>query len=337
MAGRPPLRLYRDDSHLTRFGARVTAAAPAGEGLLSLELDRTAFYPTGGGQPHDTGRLADLEVVDVREAQDGRILHLVKAGPASPSPGDDVEAEIDWLRRFDHMQQHTGQHILSRAFLDAAAASTRSFHLGESACTIDLDLPAATERTIRQAESIANQVIFDDRPVAVRLLDPAQAPRPAAGAGPEREPVLRPGDAIRLIGVKDFDETPCGGTHVRSSGAVGSVAIRGWERFKGGTRVTFLCGGRVVAAFRSLASAADACAARLSAHPYELDAAAARLLEHLAEARRGLRTLSERLAQTEAAELRREAREAAGLRVVVRDLGERPAEELQRLAQACAA
>src|SRR6267142_1656666 len=124
-----PHRMYRDDSYLNRFTARVTAAEPGHGGLLAVELDQTVFYPTGGGQPHDTGHLAGSPVVDVQEGGDGRILHFVRA---DAPPSGDVAGEIDWARRFDHMQQHTGQHILSRAFVDRAGASTRSFHLGES-------------------------------------------------------------------------------------------------------------------------------------------------------------------------------------------------------------
>jgi len=178
-------RLYRADPFLTRFEARLNSIVPLGDGTLAIEMDRTAFYPTGGGQPFDTGSIAGLPVVDVREEDDGRIVHVARAADGRlPRAGDVVEAAIDWARRFDHMQQHSGQHILSRAFVLDADAATRSFHLGESVCTIDLDLAAPGEALMRRAEATANSVIGADAPVQVTL-------RPA-GEVPSAPPV-RPG------------------------------------------------------------------------------------------------------------------------------------------------
>src|SRR5678816_3939605 len=238
-----PHRMYRDDSYLDRFTATVTAAEPVSAGLFAVELDRTLFYPTGGGQPHDTGRLAGKPVVDVHEGGDGRILHLVSA--ESP-PSGEVAGEIDWVRRFDHMQQHTGQHILSRAFVEMAGAATKSFHQGEGLCTIDIDRTELDAAMARSVEARTNEIVFSDPPVEVDLIDAARAPQLAADMNLARDLALKPGDPIRMVRVGRFDETPCGGTHVRRAGEVGAVAIRRWERFKGGTRVAFVCGGRVV-------------------------------------------------------------------------------------------
>lgn len=312
------------------FRASVIGTEPAGRGLFAVELDQTAFYPTGGGQPHDTGSLAGADVVDVKEAGDGRIVHMVRCGEA---PAGEIEGRVDWRRRFDHMQQHTGQHILSRAFVEVAGASTRSFHLGGSSCTIDIDLTEATGDTIREAETLANEIVFRDRPVVIDSVPAENAGRIAQDMDLVRELALKPGDPIRIIRIDDFDETPCGGTHVGRAGEVGCVSIRGWERFKGGTRVTFYCGARVVAAMRDLAGIVDGCVSRLSVRPEEIPQTLDRLREQAGDARRTIRTLSEALAGAEAVALDATARDAGPCRVVVEVFDERDEDELQLLAR----
>jgi alanyl-tRNA synthetase len=327
-------RLYRDDSYLKSFRARVLAAATAGEDLMEVELDRTAFYPTGGGQPHDTGRLGDRTVVEVKESDDGRILHVVKSPEA---PAGEVEVAIDWARRFDHMQQHSGQHILSRAFIQVAGAATRSFHLGAAACTIDIDLADPQPEIMRRAERLANEVVFGDAPVTVRGVPADELPTLPRAADQARELGVRPGEPIRLVQIGTFDENPCGGTHVARAGEVGCVAVRSWERFKTGTRVTFLCGGRVVREVERLGAIADACGAGLSVPLEEIPAALLRMQEQTAAARREIRGLSETLAAAEAAALEAGARSLGSCRVAVALLEGRNAEGAQRVAQKFAA
>jgi len=334
MDGGATQRLYRDDSYLKSFRARVLAAATAGEDLMEVELDRTAFYPTGGGQPHDTGRLGDRAVVDVKEADDGRILHVVKSTEA---PAGEVEGTIDWTRRFDHMQQHSGQHILSRAFVQIAGAATRSFHLGTAVCTIDIDLQDPQPPVMRRAERLANEIIFGDAPVTARTVPADELPTLPRATDLVRELGMRPGDPIRIIHIGTFDENPCGGTHVARSGEVGCVAVRSWERFKSGTRVTFLCGGRVVKEVEKLGGIADACGARLSAPLEEVPATLLRMQEQTAEARREIRSLSDALATAEAAALDAGARSLGSCRVAVALMQERSAESVQRVAQKVAA
>lgn len=324
------LRLYRDDSFLTDFTARVIGAGPAGAGLIAVELDRTAFYPTGGGQPHDTGTLGGCAVIDVKEAGGGRVLHIVRADLA---PAGRIEGRIDWPRRFDHMQQHTGQHILSAAFVELEGAVTRSFHLGVSACTIDVDLRDPTGEKIRAVEALANKVIFSDAPVGVSQVPADRAPSPAAAKELARELALKPGDPIRIIRVGEFDETPCGGTHVAGAAAVGCVAIRSWGRFKGGTRVTFLCGGRVVTALHALGRVVDDCVAHLSAQPEDVPAALARLKEQVAESRRKAKTLADALMGAEAVALDATARVVGPFRILVEVFTGRPADEMAMLAR----
>ncbi len=326
-------RLYRIDPFLTSFPARLTRITAAAEGLVALELDRTAFYPTGGGQPHDTGRIGGLRITDVREAGDGRIEHLSPSDPGVLKPGDEVEGSIDWPRRFDHMQQHSGQHILSRSVLRQAGAATRSFHLGEKVCTIDVELAQPDEDALKRAEAEANAVIASDTAVAIRLIPPGEAPRLAADAAVARELALAPGEPIRLIGIGDYDETPCGGTHVRAAGQVGAVLLRSWERFKGGTRITFLCGGRVVSEAARLATLVDRCGARLSCPADELPDAIARLQDQLAQSRLALKRRSEALAALEAEALDRRAAVAGDWRVAAAVLPGRTMEEIQRLAR----
>ncbi len=325
-----PLRLYRDDSYLTTFDARVTASTPPVDGVISIELDRTAFYPTGGGQPHDTGRIAGLPVIDVCEDGRSGIVHLLRAGTV---PSGDVKCEIDWARRFDHMQQHTGQHILSKAFIDVAGAATRSFHMGEMACSIDLEVAVTDETKVRRAEALANEIVFGDSPVTVEQIPAEEASRLQEETTLFRDLALKPGDPVRLIKIGAFDETPCGGTHVRRSGEVGVVAVRSWEKFKGGTRVTFACGGRVVKMLGDLGRVVDQCVGKLSARPEELPDAVERLQELVGEGRRELKDLGGRLAGLEAAALDSSARAIGSCRVVLRTFQDRTADYVMTLAR----
>jgi len=340
-------RLYQRDSFLARFTATVLDVradhADHGEGSarIAVLLDRTAFYPAGGGQPHDTGTLAWLPVVDVRDSDDGP-LHVIQMRGADGIPygahltvGGEVEGVVDWARRFDHMQQHSGQHILSRAFIDAAAARTCSFHLGESICTIDVELAQIDGDVIRAAESRANEIVWGDRPVSVRDLAVQEAP--AAGV---LDPALsglglKPGDPIRFIEIEGFDSTACGGTHVTRTGQVGLVVVTAWERVKGMGRVTFVCGGRAAAALREASEALAGCVARLSARPHEIHAALDRLLLEHQDLRKRARALACDLAAYEAESLAASAPVAGPYRILRRifKASEREVEEVQALAR----
>jgi alanyl-tRNA synthetase len=305
-------RLYYRQPFLTRFKAKVIDAradiedGDDGSARLGVILDSTAFYPTGGGQPHDTGTLAGLRVVDVREDDEGP-LHVVEMRMEDGEPqgaritvGGEVEGRIDFPRRLDHMQQHSGQHLLSRAFIDMAGAKTLSFHLGAEICTIDVELSEPDEKIIRQAEQRTNEIIWDDRAVDVREISADEAGEDsrdaAAGAGLS----LKPGDPIRIIDFTGFDATPCGGTHVSRSGQVGIASVMGWERYKGKTRVTFICGGRVGRQFKSVKGILDACVAGLSAPPPELPGALARLVEERDSLKKKLNLSMKKLAGFEA-------------------------------------
>jgi len=288
-------RLYYTEPSRRNFDALVTAVQSR-DGHTVVELDATAFYPTSGGQPFDVGRLGAHTVVDVVDDDDGAVWHVLADGSGQPAIGDAVHGEIDWARRFDHMQQHTGQHILSAAFDRVFGVRTVSFHLGVESATIDL-AREVTEREIASAEDEANRIIWEDRPIAVRF-----ASKEDAQKLPLRKESMREG-TLRLIDIQDWDLSACGGTHLATTGAVGAIAIASWERFKGGQRIEFLCGARVVRRFRAIRDAVGASARLLSVLPAELPATIERLQTEAKEQRRTLNALQIDLARYRAEEL----------------------------------
>jgi alanyl-tRNA synthetase len=259
-------RLYYTDAYRSAFTAEVTDCAPAGESF-AVTLSSTAFYPTSGGQPHDLGTLGTRRVVDVVDHDDGRLIHVLDG---AIDVGARVEGAIDWTRRFDHMQQHTGQHVLSAAFDRVAQARTESFHLGTLSATIDLHRQV-TPAEIAAAEDAANRVVWEDRPVTVRFV-----PAEEAAALPLRKESVRTG-TLRLVEVTDFDLSACGGTHVARTGSIGIIAVTAWEKFKGGTRIEFQCGGRALGRLREWRDALAAANRLLSVAPPELAPAIERL------------------------------------------------------------
>jgi alanyl-tRNA synthetase len=329
-------RLYYNDPYLQAFDATIERVEHRGERLV-VTLDRTAFYPSSGGQPFDTGvlviadcglRIADdspgsFRVIDVVDDEDGSIAHVVEPGtpnleprtpnlePRTPNleprtnlergtvnlePGMTVRGAIDWPRRFDHMQQHSGQHVLSAAFDRLFGVRTVSFHLGAAVSTIDLarDVSPAD---IAAAEGQANRIVWEDCPVAIRFATAEEAARLPL----RKEPVR--GGTLRLIDVEGFDLSACGGTHVARTGGIGIIAIASWERFKGGLRIEFLCGGRALGAFRSLRDAVSGSVRLLSVLPAELPASIERLQADAKDQKRSLAALQGELARYRAEEL----------------------------------
>ena len=261
-------RLYYDSSEMHEFDSVVEAVSPSSPEQLrpAVILRETAFYPTSGGQVHDTGWLTldgteRLRVTEVADTEDGRIVHYLDA-PAPPLVGAAVHGSIDPERRHDHMQQHTGQHVLSAAFIELYRMPTVSFHMGEDYCSIDLAVPVISSEQILAAEKRANQIVFEDRPVRLRYVTRAEAEKLGLRKLPPAER-----DQLRLIEIADFDVTACGGTHVRSSGQIGSIFLRKSERVRQGMRVEFVCGGRAVRMARrdyaSLTEAAEQFSAQL--------------------------------------------------------------------------
>ncbi|HZT59574.1 MAG TPA: DHHA1 domain-containing protein [Pyrinomonadaceae bacterium] len=329
-------RLYYKDSHLLKFDARVVSVAADADGRAFVVLDRTAFYPTGGGQPFDTGALGRARVVECVEAEDAGVLHVVEG--EAPEPGARVTGLVDWPRRLDHIQQHTGQHILSQAFVELYGAQTRSFRMMSDACEIDVDLGDPSDEKIERAVGRANEVVWEDRAVRVHNVTPEEAARL-----PLRKDTAREG-GLRVIEIEGFDFSPCGGTHAHRTGEVGMIAARGWERAKGLVRVTFVAGTRALADYRRANRTARAVASLFSVARDEAADAAARLQDENKQLLRRLRSAEELAARAEARELVEEADKESGgeereggARIVARVFDGRDAEELRRLAHALVA
>ncbi|BDG03347.1 alanyl-tRNA editing protein [Anaeromyxobacter oryzae] len=303
-------RLYHADPDLLAFDATVLATRVHG-GRPAAVLDRTAFYPEGGGQPADRGRLGGVAVVDVQEVGD-EILHFTEG----PPPSGHVRGEVDAARRLDHVQQHHGQHLLSAAFEGRAGARTLSFHLGADTCTLDLDAPPAAlgPEVLRAVESAANAFVFRDLPVVARDLSPDELARlplrkePAKGSRVVVVGEPGPGGGLPATDAL-VDASPCGGTHPRRTGVVGAIAVLRVQKWGAGTRVEFLCGGRVVRALAEASARLQAAADAFRCASAEVPAAAARTVEEAAVRRKDQEKLVAALADAEAARLA--AREGA--------------------------
>jgi alanyl-tRNA synthetase len=314
-------RLYYSDAYCTAFDARVVERLTLA-GSPAVVLDRTAFYPTSGGQPHDTGTLNGVTVVEVVEREeDHAIIHRLGA----PLPGDDVHGAVDWPRRFDHMQQHTGQHILSQACVQTADADTVGFHLSGDYSTIDLNRNLSDD-DIARAEALANQIVFQDLPVVARWVTPDQV-----AALPLRKPpaVL---DSIRIIQIGDFDWSACGGTHLAHSGEAGLIKVTRSERRGSETRITFLCGGRALAHYSLLNALARDLALRLTVGIEELPQTVDRLQSEARALRKERDQLHEALLDHEASALASSAQAMGRASVVQCVFQARPVDEVRRLA-----
>jgi alanyl-tRNA synthetase len=317
------VRLYRNDPYLLEFEAAITARREHG-GRPAVILDQTAFYAESGGQPSDTGSLSGVPVVAVLE-YGGGILHVL----SGPLAGDRVVGVVDAARRQDHRQQHHGQHLLSRAFLDLAQAKTVSFHLGADITTIDLDREVTAEQ-LAAAEARTNEVVWSARPVSVRTVSRDEAAAAGVTVPPEA------GDAVRLVEAEGFDLQACGGTHPRNTSEVGLVLVTGRERYKGGTRIRFLCGDRAVASAHQDRAVLERLGALFSAPPAELPEAASRALTQVAELTRRARDLQEKAISAEARRLFTEAGRGTPL-VVAAVYDQWPPADLRTLAQALVA
>jgi alanyl-tRNA synthetase len=297
-------RLYYTDCHLKEFSARVvrTSLDPRG---CRVYLERTAFYPESGGQPSDRGMLAGIPILDVVD-EEGEVAHVLAASPAE----DVVKGNIDWERRFEHMQQHTGQHILSAAFERQGGYKTVSFHMGASSSTIDLDSDRVGAKQIEEAEQVANRVVFENRPVQISFRPAAEVRRLDL-----RKPTLREGD-IRLVEIDGFDLSACGGTHVSRTGSVGIICIRKVDRAKDLTRVEFVCGDRARQRARQDYLILSEAARSFSTGLDDVPGLITKQSHELREAGKSLQRLVEEVAELEAVRLIQQAPQKAGTRVV---------------------
>lgn len=315
-------RRYYQDAYKTKFEANIVEHTQH-EGRLAVVLDSTYFYPTSGGQPADRGTLDGQPVLDVFIRDDGAIVHVVDGELWD----DAVAGEIDWLHRFDNMQQHTGQHILSQAFIRVAEADTVSFHLSDNSVTIDLDTGWLEPRQVEAAEMLANTIIWEDRPVTVRLLS-ADA---AAELALRKLPVVD-GDSVRLIDIARLDITACGGTHVARTGEVGMIKVIRLERQRGHLRVGFLCGRRALVDYRKKNSLVNHLSATLTTGQEQIEDSVNNLRDELQAARRQLRHQENRLLDLEAQNLLNQAAVYDGIQVVRRAFDDRDPAELRALA-----
>jgi alanyl-tRNA synthetase len=326
-------RLYYHDSFLYEFDAEVREVTDGPR--PALILDRSAFYPTSGGQIFDTGTIAagdaKLWVTEVADAEDGRVIHYFEAGDStrhSFKPGTRIHGQIDATRRRDHMQQHSGQHVLSAAFVRLHNLHTVSFHMADDYCSIDLDTPTLTGEQVESAEQMANEIILENRGVDIRFVTREEAGK----LGLRKVPVAER-DELRIIDIHDFDLSACGGTHVRQTGQIGCVLLRKFEKVRQGWRVEFVAGQRAVAIARRDFSTLSETAGLFSAHIYDVPQQAGRAIEEVRSLRKQREQVLEELAGVQAAALLAETPEAQGRRVVARTFSDREMNFLKLLAQ----
>lgn len=327
-------RLYYNDPALLEFDATVTSVEDRGEQGIVL-LDRSAFYPTSGGQNFDTGQIyalaigARVRVVDVQEhEQTGDILHLVECPPGWLRPGVPVRGEIDAARRGDHMQQHSGQHLLSGAFERLFGFATVSFHMGDETCTIDLATDKVSAEQVVEAERLANEIVLEDRPVEIRYAEANEARTMGVRKIPSAER-----EKLRLIEIRDFDLNACGGTHVKTTGHIGAILLRKTEKVKQGVRVEFVCGLRAVATARRDFQAVSEAGAVFSAHIWDVPQQACKVVDEVKNGQKAQHRLLEEVAELQAGNLLRTAEERSGQKFVVEFYPERNLDFIKVLAQ----
>ena len=320
----PTRKLYWQDPYRSTFTARVVQRLN-GERPGAI-LNRTIFYPTGGGQPHDTGLLGGVRVIDVSSDDDGNITHWLEA--PLPEDADEVSGEIDWARRYDHMQQHSGQHLLSAAFQDILYRPTIGFHLSDNTVTIDLPGPPPDDEAVNRVLAFVQNAIAGARPITAR-----EYPLTEAIRLPLRKPPTVDGP-IRVVEIQGLDWSACGGTHVRNTSEIGHLVITRLERRGDQTRVYFLAGGRANADHLQRLRITRELSAMLTTGVDDLPSAIVRLQEQVQQSQKALRQARELLTQAEARRLIAEAPHSGGVDIVLHILETDDAKELSRLLQA---
>jgi alanyl-tRNA synthetase len=329
-------RLYYQDSFLYEFDAEV-------QGVLAsprpaLILDRTAFYPTSGGQVFDTGWIIPdtdnkVRVTEVADAEDGKVIHYLESLSKDLKPGTRIRGRVDATRRRDHMQQHSGQHVLSAAFIRLYNMPTVSFHMADDYCSIDLDIsdldtPALTKEQVESAELLANEIVLENRSVDIRFVTRDEAGKLGLRKLPPTER-----DELRLIDIRDFDITACGGTHVSQTGQIAGILLRKIERVRQGWRVEFVAGQRAVATARRDFTTLTETAALFSAHIYDLPQQARKSLDEIKSLRKQREQSQEELAEAHATALLAETPETNGRKLVVCTFSDRDLNFVKLLAQ----
>lgn len=321
-------RLYYDDAYSTRFVGRIIERRKHNDQPAVL-LDRSAFYPTSGGQPYDTGSLNGTRVVDVHAGTDGSVLHLLTR--PLPEDTESVVGEVDWPRRYGHMQQHSGQHLLSQVFYRRQGLETVSVHFGEALNTVDLEGGQLTGKELAAAEVEVNELIWQNRPVRAYWVKEAEL-----GKVPlRRAPKVR--GRVRLVEIDKFDWSACGGTHVRRTGEVGLISLLRIERHRGRSRVHFVCGRRALAEAAERRGLLAETAALLDSGVRDVPELVSKQQQALRVAEREVKALREGLVEYQARELLAEAGAAGGVQLVVREIADSEPAAVQRLARALVA
>jgi alanyl-tRNA synthetase len=314
-------KLYLKDQYLQEFSSRVIQRDDSGK-QPGIVLEQTLFYPTAGGQPHDTGTINGIPVVGVVADDSAGIVHFL----SEPLSGTEVKGTIDWERRFDHMQQHTGQHLLSQAFLKTCDAQTLSFHMGDESATLDLDQAGFSNKTIEAVENLANRIIYENRRIVAHMVT-----KDELASYPVRKPPTVDDD-IRIIEIEDFDFSPCGGTHCSKTGEIGIVKIRRFENYKGGARIHFLCGLRALKDYQGKAAVINKIAGSLSSGENDLYNNINKIQYELKSLQRTHGNLRKELIEYEAEALISECKTSGGINVIKKVFEDRDLGDLKPLA-----
>ena len=318
-------RLYYEDAYRTRFTAQVTERLTLKE-MPAVRLSQSAFYPTSGGQPHDTGRLNGRAVVDVQVGADGAVLHLL-AEPLAEGT-ERVSGEIDWARRYDHMQQHSGQHLLSQVFYRELGLETVSVHFGDVLNTLDLDGPALSAQQLAAVETAVNEMVWQDRPIRAYWVSDVEREKVPL----RRAPTLQ--GLTRIVEIDKFDWSACGGTHVRRTGEIGLISLVRIEKHRGRSRVHFVCGRRALADASERRGLLAETAGLLDSGVQDVPELVAKLQEGLRRAERELNAQQEALVEYQARELLAGGETAAGVRLVAREMADADPALVQKMARA---
>ena len=319
-------KLYLENPYVTSFEAEILETRDLAEGI-ALVFDATHFYPESGGQPYDLGTIDGIEVTKVLESEDDTILHFVEKRPR----GLQVRCEIDAARRHDHMQQHSGQHVLSAAFVREAGAETTSFHLGAKVSTIDLDKSPLSDKEVDAVERAANNVVARAVPIKSRFVSGVEALALELRKTPPKQ------DSLRIVEVEGFDHQACCGTHPRSSAEIGPVVIRGLEKLKGGTRVEFLCGERALRDYRMTVRRIRSLASVLSSSEAALVETAQKLQDERKSMGKELARLRSKALASSAEAWMSDAEAIGDVRVLAREITEVGPAELRAIAMQLAA
>lgn len=318
-------RLDYDDAYCTDFTATLVGITTL-DGRPTAQLDQSYFYPTSGGQPHDTGLLGDRRVVDVVVDEEGVVHHLLDAAPSTNVIGQPIRGLIDWARRYDHMQQHTAQHLLSQVFHRLCGYDTLSVHFGDTVSTVDLDAKKLTAVEMIAIEDEVNRQIYANLPVRTYFVRDDELDRVPL----RKRPAVS--GKIRIVEIEQYDYSACGGTHVRATGELGMVRLIRQERSRGHVRVTFLCGGRALRHYREATTLLNDAAAQFSTDPAQVPALIARSQAQLKALQRRVDDLTAQSLAYEADQLYATAQEVAGHRVIAQMMADKDAGALKSLA-----